>query len=236
MQWSVNQYLGTVKYRFILQISILYFFTGNIRISISMPSMKKYILIYWYFQYFSVSLWKHSKTSFFSLLKCEKKNLLCLSFKKDHSTAHHAWFFCYCLLLLICCLLKNTSISWWDTDTASVFFHIQYRYQYCSTFQISILITFFRYRQKHCFHDSLQHLFYCSILPHFIRCWLTVSIHIYIFIRCVFEAKHKTEEAKQNENKIYSSLQHFYKYERIKTIFKENFHTYTNSLKILLKR
>ena len=45
-QCSVNQYLGTVKYRFILQILILYFFTGNIWISILMPSIKKYILIY----------------------------------------------------------------------------------------------------------------------------------------------------------------------------------------------
>ena len=41
-QCSVNQYLSTVKYRFILQISILYFFMGNIQIS--MPSIKKYIL------------------------------------------------------------------------------------------------------------------------------------------------------------------------------------------------
>ena len=29
IQCSVNQYLGTVKYHFILQISILYFFIGN---------------------------------------------------------------------------------------------------------------------------------------------------------------------------------------------------------------
>ena len=113
-QWSVNQYLGTVKYRFILQISILYFFTGNIRISISMPSIKKYILIYWYFQYFSVSLWKHSKT-FFSLYWNVKK-VFCFVYPLKRTTAHHTMLgcFCYCLifqwhghaclLLLICSL------------------------------------------------------------------------------------------------------------------------------------
>ena len=45
-QCSVNQYLGTVKYRFILQILILHFFTENIQIFILMSNIKKYILIY----------------------------------------------------------------------------------------------------------------------------------------------------------------------------------------------
>ena len=91
------------------------FFTENIRISISMPSIKKYILIYWWFQYFSVSLWKHSKTFFFSLLKCKKK-VFCFVYPLKRTTAHHTMLgcFCYCLicewhghaclLLLICSL------------------------------------------------------------------------------------------------------------------------------------
>ena len=54
VQWSVNQYLGIGKYLFILQVSIMYRFMENSLISISMLSVKKYILIYWYFQYFPV--------------------------------------------------------------------------------------------------------------------------------------------------------------------------------------
>ena len=57
-QWSVNQYLGIGKYLFILQISIMYRFMENSLISISMLSIKKYILIYWYFQYFTVPFLK----------------------------------------------------------------------------------------------------------------------------------------------------------------------------------
>ena len=109
-QWSVNQYLGTVKYRFILQISILYFFTGNIRISISMPSIKKYILIYWFFHYFSVSLWKHSKTFFSLYWNVKKIFLLCLSFKKAHKHTTScfdvfviAWYLNGMAMLACCC-------------------------------------------------------------------------------------------------------------------------------------
>ena len=65
VQWSVNQYLGIGKYLFILQISIMYRFMENSLISISMLSIKKYILIYWYFQYFTVPFLK-SHESFIS--------------------------------------------------------------------------------------------------------------------------------------------------------------------------
>ena len=64
-QWSVNQYLGIGKYLFILQISIMYRFMENSLISILMLSIKKYILIYWYFQYFPVPFLK-SLESFIS--------------------------------------------------------------------------------------------------------------------------------------------------------------------------
>ena len=64
-QWSVNQYLGFGKYLFILQISIMYRFMKNSLISILMLSIKKYILIYWYFQYFTVPFLK-SHESFVS--------------------------------------------------------------------------------------------------------------------------------------------------------------------------
>ena len=64
-QWSVNQYSGIGKYLFILQISIMYRFMENSLISISMLSIKKYILIYWYFQYFTVPFLK-SHESFIS--------------------------------------------------------------------------------------------------------------------------------------------------------------------------
>ena len=65
-----------------------------------------------------------------------------------------------------------------------------------------------------------------SILPH--------------FIRCVFEAKYKTEEAKQNENKtkfaVHSNISiNSIKQERSKT-FSNKIHTYKNSRKILLKK
>ena len=65
LQWSVNQYLGIGKYLFILQISIMYRFMENSLISISMLSIKKYIMIYWYFQYFTVPFLK-SHESFIS--------------------------------------------------------------------------------------------------------------------------------------------------------------------------
>ena len=64
-QWSANQYLGIGKYHFILQILIIYRFMENSLISISMISIKKYILIYWYFQYFTVPFLK-SHESFIS--------------------------------------------------------------------------------------------------------------------------------------------------------------------------
>ena len=65
MQWSVNQYLGIGKYLFILQISKMYRFMENSLISISMLSIKKYILIYWFFQCFTVPFLK-SHESFIS--------------------------------------------------------------------------------------------------------------------------------------------------------------------------
>ena len=52
--------------------------------------------------------------------------------------------------------MKNTSIFWWNTDTASEFFQIRYWYQYCSTFHILILITIFQYRQQHWFQVHLR--------------------------------------------------------------------------------
>ena len=64
-QWSVNQYLGIGKYLFILQISIMYRFMDNSLISISILSIKKYLLKYWYFQYFTVPFLK-SHESFIS--------------------------------------------------------------------------------------------------------------------------------------------------------------------------
>mgnify|MGYP006885687258 CR=1 FL=1 len=65
LQWSVNQYLGIGKYLFILQISIMYRFMDNSLISISILSIKKYLLKYWYFQYFTVPFLK-SHESFIS--------------------------------------------------------------------------------------------------------------------------------------------------------------------------
>ena len=64
-QWSVNQYSGIGKYLFILQILIMYRFMENSLISISMLSIKKYVLIYWYFHYFTVPFLK-SYESFIS--------------------------------------------------------------------------------------------------------------------------------------------------------------------------
>ena len=117
IQCSVNQYLGTVKYQFILQILILYFFIGNIQISILMSSIKKYLLIYWYFQYFSVSLWKHSKI----FVYWNVTKVFCLFYPLKRTTAHHTMLgcFCYCLifewhghacLLLLICSLQIITI------------------------------------------------------------------------------------------------------------------------------
>ena len=55
-QWIIFQYVNTGKYCFILQILILALFTDVLLISILMLSIQNFILIYWYFQYFTVSV------------------------------------------------------------------------------------------------------------------------------------------------------------------------------------
>ena len=50
------QYVNTGKYHFILPMLILGLFTEVLLISILMFSIQNLILIYWYFQYFPVSL------------------------------------------------------------------------------------------------------------------------------------------------------------------------------------
>ena len=55
-QCIILQYLNTGKYCFILQILILELFTEVLLISILMLSIQNLILIYWYFQYFTVSV------------------------------------------------------------------------------------------------------------------------------------------------------------------------------------
>jgi hypothetical protein len=56
LQSIILQYVNTGKYCFILQILMLALFTEVLLISILMFSIQKIILIYWYFQYFPVSL------------------------------------------------------------------------------------------------------------------------------------------------------------------------------------
>ena len=61
-QWIILQYVNTGKYCFILQILILGLFTEVLLISILMLSIQNIVLIYWYFQYFTVSVfyvWNH---------------------------------------------------------------------------------------------------------------------------------------------------------------------------------
>ena len=55
-QWIILQYINTGKYCFILQILILRLFTEVLLISILMLSIQNLILKYWYFQYFTVSV------------------------------------------------------------------------------------------------------------------------------------------------------------------------------------
>ena len=55
-QWIILQYVNTGKYCFILQILILGLFTEVLLISILMLSILNAVLIYWYFQYFTVSV------------------------------------------------------------------------------------------------------------------------------------------------------------------------------------
>ena len=55
-QWIILQYVNTGKYCFILQILILGLFTEVLLISILMLSIQNLILIYWYFQNFTVSV------------------------------------------------------------------------------------------------------------------------------------------------------------------------------------
>ena len=55
-QSIILQYLNTGKYRFILQILILGLFTEVLLISILMLSVLNVVLMYWYFQYFTVSV------------------------------------------------------------------------------------------------------------------------------------------------------------------------------------
>ena len=65
-QWIILQYVNTGKYCFILEILILGLFTEVLQISILMLSIKNLILIYWYFQYFPVSVFyvlKHLVTT-----------------------------------------------------------------------------------------------------------------------------------------------------------------------------
>ena len=57
-QWIILQYVNTGKYCFILQILILALFTEVLLISILMLSIQNLILIYWYFQYFTLSVFK----------------------------------------------------------------------------------------------------------------------------------------------------------------------------------
>ena len=84
-QCSVNQYLGTVKYRFILQILILHFFTENIQTFIQMSSIKKYILIH---------------SVFFSIIRKTFKNIFFL-----YSNVKKCFCFVYLLKMTKPCLI-----------------------------------------------------------------------------------------------------------------------------------
>ena len=106
-QWSVNQYLGTVKYRFSQNIDIVLFYGKYTNIDIDAQYQEIYtdilVLSVFFFQHHYETIQKH-----FSSLYSDFKNtfLLCLSFKKDHTMLVYCcyWLIRYgmrCLLVVV---------------------------------------------------------------------------------------------------------------------------------------